>query len=301
MVPVIASLLKILGSNAFEACCTGLEESVTCTVKLDWPALVGVPLIFPFVLKLRPAGNVPDVTVHEYGVVPPEAVSVVEYAVPSIPFGNEAVVIFSDAPEELMLIESGLVAFWIGKEESATCTVKLDWPAPVGVPLIVPPLLKLRPAGNAPDVSVHEYGTVPPIAVSVDEYAVPTIPPGKEAVVIVSGSTLAITLMENGLVAFCTGAEESVTCTVKSDWPAVVGVPLMVPSLLKLRPAGNAPDVTVHEYGSVPPVAVSVVEYADPTAPFGNEEVVIFSLFCGFTLISNNRPAPYAPPAWVVP
>jgi hypothetical protein len=78
MVPVIASLLIIVRSKVFEARCSGEEESVTWTVKLDWPALVGVPLIVPFLLKLRPAGNAPEVTVHEYGVVPPAAVSVDE-------------------------------------------------------------------------------------------------------------------------------------------------------------------------------------------------------------------------------
>jgi hypothetical protein len=75
MVPVIERLLRTLRSNAFEACCAGEEESVTCTVKLEGPALVGVPLIVPPLLKLRPAGNAPEVTVHEYGVVPPVAVS----------------------------------------------------------------------------------------------------------------------------------------------------------------------------------------------------------------------------------
>ena len=130
----------------------------------------------------------------------------------------------------------------------------------VGVPLIVPPWLKLRPAGKDPDASVHEYGVVPPEAVSVNEYAVPTIPFGTEAVVIVSVGALALMLMESGLVATSIGAEESVTCTVKLDWPALVGVPLMVPPLLKLRPAGNAPAETVHEYGAVPPEAVSVDE-----------------------------------------
>jgi len=138
--------------------------------------------------------------------------------------------------------------------------VKLDGPALVGVPLIVPPLLKVRPAGNAPEVTVHEYGVVPPVAARVNEYAVPTIPFGTEAVVIVSVGALALMLMESGLVATPTGEEESATCTVKLDWPALVGVPLMVPPLLKLSPAGNAPAETVHEYGAVPPEAVSVDE-----------------------------------------
>jgi hypothetical protein len=107
--------------------------------------------------------------VHEYGVVPPDAASVDEYAVPTIPLGNESVVIFSVGALLLMLMESGWVAFCTGEEESVTCTVKLDWPTAVGVPLIVPFVFKLKPTGNVPEVNAHEYGVVPPEAVSVDE------------------------------------------------------------------------------------------------------------------------------------
>jgi hypothetical protein len=136
-------------------------------------------------------------------------------------------------------------------------------------------LLKLRPAGKAPDAIVQEYGVVPLLAVSVDEYAVPTVPLGNEVVLIVSVG--ALVMIENGLVAFCTGKEESVTWTVKLDWPALLGIPLIVPSLLRLRPAGNVPDTSVHEYGVVPPEAVSIVEYAVPTVALGNEPELIIS------------------------
>jgi hypothetical protein len=108
-------------------------------------------------------------------------------------------------------------------------------------------LLKLRPAGNDPDRTVHEYGSVPPEARSVVEYAVPTVPLGNEVEVIVSTGTLALMVMAKSLVAFCTGEEESVTCSVKLNWPAPVGVPLIVPFLLRLRPAGSVPDNIVQE------------------------------------------------------
>jgi hypothetical protein len=249
---------------------------------LDWPALVGVPLIVPSWLKLKPAGNVPETTVHEYGVVPPVAVSVDEYGVPTMPLGNEAVVIVSGGA--LILMENSWVAFCTDEEESVTCAVNLDCPVLVGVPLIVPSWLKLRPAGNVPDTTVHEYGVVPPVAVSVVEYTVPTVPSGNDELeVIVNGAPAALVLMEKGLIAFCAGEEESVACTVKLDWPALVGVPLIVPPGLKFRPAGNAPEVTVHEYGAVPPVAVSVVEYAIPTVPLGVAAVLMTTPFRGFT------------------
>ena len=47
-----------------------------------------------------------------------------------------------------------------------------------------------------------------------------------------------------------------------------VGMPEMTPDVLRVRPAGSVPLVTVHAaYGAVPPLPVSVWEYADPTVP----------------------------------
>jgi hypothetical protein len=52
----------------------GLVESVTFTVKLNVPVVVGVPVIAPVeVFSERPLGNEPVVTDHAYGVTPPEA------------------------------------------------------------------------------------------------------------------------------------------------------------------------------------------------------------------------------------
>jgi hypothetical protein len=50
-------------------------------VKVEVPACVGVPLIWPDeAFRLRPAGSVPELTDQAYGAVPPEAVSVAAYA-----------------------------------------------------------------------------------------------------------------------------------------------------------------------------------------------------------------------------
>ena len=57
--------------------CAGLSESVT--VKVSGVALVaveGVPAIMPVAeFNDNPAGSVPEVSDHEYGVVPPVAES----------------------------------------------------------------------------------------------------------------------------------------------------------------------------------------------------------------------------------
>jgi hypothetical protein len=55
----------------------GVAESVTWTVKLEVPDVVGVPESTPEVLKLRPAGREPTVTDQEYGGIPPLAVRLV--------------------------------------------------------------------------------------------------------------------------------------------------------------------------------------------------------------------------------
>ena len=49
--------------------------SVTRTVKLLVPAVLGVPDMVPPAARLNPAGSVPLATVHEYGGDPPDAAS----------------------------------------------------------------------------------------------------------------------------------------------------------------------------------------------------------------------------------
>jgi len=56
-----------------------------------------------------------------------------------------------------------------GEDESTTFTVNVDDPTVVGVPERVPPLLKLKPAGNVPDETLQTYGVTPPVALKVAE------------------------------------------------------------------------------------------------------------------------------------
>ena len=51
----------------------GVLLSVTLTVKLEVPALVGAPEIAPLEDRLKPAGRDPEATTHVYGAVPPLA------------------------------------------------------------------------------------------------------------------------------------------------------------------------------------------------------------------------------------
>ena len=72
-------------------------------------------------------------------------------------------------------------------------TVKVELPAAVGVPLILPvSLFRLRPSGRAP-IMLHVMGVVP-VAVRIWLYASPTLPSGRLDVVML-GAAAAFSLM----------------------------------------------------------------------------------------------------------
>ena len=157
---------------------------------------------------------------------------------------------------------------------SVTCTVNDTVAAVVGVPEITPvDATRLNPAGNEPALIDQVYGAVPPLACSVVEYVVPTVPPGNDVVVTVGGCAAAATAMLKAFVPVLFAA--SVTCTVNDTVAVVVGVPEITPvDATRLNPAGNEPELIDQVYGAVPPLACSVVEYAVPTVPLGNDVVV---------------------------
>jgi hypothetical protein len=139
---------------AVALCAVGVSASVTFTVKLIGPVTlpVGVPVIAPVPpFNVKPAGSAPTLIDQAYGVMPPVAPSVWLYAVPSVPPGSVAGVIFSVGALIAMPRLAPFVAF-VGVWESVTVAAKFDVPVkvPVGVPEITPALLKLNPAGKLP-------------------------------------------------------------------------------------------------------------------------------------------------------
>jgi hypothetical protein len=63
-------------------------------VKLNVPPVVGIPEITPVEeFKDKPVGREPEVIDQVYGVVPPEACKVWEYAEPPVPEGKDEVMI----------------------------------------------------------------------------------------------------------------------------------------------------------------------------------------------------------------
>ena len=63
--------------------------SVAFTVKLEVAAAVGVPDSIPAELSVRPAGKLPVVIVNEYEPLPPVAVIVWLYEMPTVPLASE--------------------------------------------------------------------------------------------------------------------------------------------------------------------------------------------------------------------
>ena len=137
---------------------------------------------------------------------------------------------------------------------SVTLTVKLEEPAVVGVPEIVP-AARLSPAGSDPLATDHVYGGDPPLSVRPCEYAAPSVPAVNAEVVMLNIGALTASdraaLMETEVL--------SVTLTVNVAVPVVVGLPDIVPAA-RLRPAGSDPLATDHVYGGLPPVALSTCE-----------------------------------------
>ena len=70
------------------------------------------------------------------------------------------------------------------------------------------------------------------------------------------GVGAAVTVMRNGFEADRLAA--SVTFTVKSNGPAVVGVPVIAPEPDNVKPGGKVPAATDQLYGVIPPLADNV-------------------------------------------
>src|SRR3977135_798014 len=99
---------------------------------------------------------------------------------------------------------------------SLTGTVKLNVPAAVGTPAIVPEEpLSARPGGTDPLESDQEYGGVPPDAANVRLYELVIVAGGRGADVVIFNC--GATVIDKELVAVT--CEESLTCTLKLNVP----------------------------------------------------------------------------------
>jgi hypothetical protein len=128
----------------------------------------------------------------------------------------------------------------------------------VGVPPIRPDDgFNVNPAGRAPEVNCQLVEPVPPVDAKVIEYAVPTAPFGSDGVVIVNREMI----VRVRFTVACAGDPESVALKLNGVALAVaVGVPLIRPDELRVRPAGSAPEVNCQLTVPAAPVATSVWE-----------------------------------------
>src|SRR5262245_29799583 len=109
---------------------------------------------------------------------------------------------------------------------SATLNVSEALAARVGVPAIVPVEAgSARPAGRVPDARLQVSAPLPPLASSFAEYAAPTAPAGREAVVIVMFAPPTVSVR----VFVAVAPPASATLNVSEALAAAVGVPAIVP------------------------------------------------------------------------
>jgi hypothetical protein len=132
------------------AVCGVAELSVTCTVKLLLPAVVGVPATSPLVVsRVKPGGKLPALMAYVNGDVPPLGVQLPENASPTLAAPKLHVKV--KAPAEIGKLLKSWVAVCGVADVSVTWTVKLLLPAAVGVPETVPEApSKLSPGGKDP-------------------------------------------------------------------------------------------------------------------------------------------------------
>jgi hypothetical protein len=143
----------IASVKSFCTSIAGLELSLTLSVKLAIPPVVGVPLRTPAADKVNPSGKVPDTTDHVSGAVPPDAVRVWLYGVLTRLVGRGDVLLIVTGVT--VVSASCFVAVSAGELLSLTRTVKFELPVPVGVPLRTPAPDSDSPPGGEPDVTVH--------------------------------------------------------------------------------------------------------------------------------------------------
>ena len=246
------------------------------------PATDGIPDISPVDLfRLRPGGSPPDEISHVIGAVP-VAVSVRLYAVPTVPFANVCVETVGATAASTITID---IPTPIWPQSFRTCSIKLKFPAVVGVPDIKPvAVFRVRPGGSAPDVMLHVIGAVP-LAVGVRLYGVPTVPPGSVWKSSLAPVGAAVIMMVSSTPIW---PQAFSTRSIKRNVPAVVGVPDISPvAVFRVRPDGNEPDVMLHVIGAVP-VAEGVCWYTVPTVPPGSVWKSSLAPVGAATIVSEN-------------
>src|SRR5438094_4019515 len=127
---------------------------------------------------------------------------------------------------------------------SITCAANVKLPPSVGMPeMVAVSASKERPAGSPPEVMLHRYGGVPPVAASAFEYEAPAAAGGSSGADAITSA--AATGRLNCLLAL--RARPSLTSTVNWNEPAADGTPPSAPvAVFSVIPAGRPPVLIDH-------------------------------------------------------
>jgi hypothetical protein len=156
--------------------------SVTATVKVNVPRVVGVPdrPAGGDAASLKPGGICPETIDQAYGCTPPSAKKFVWYAEPTVPAGQQEPDVMTRGSGGSM--ESVKACRAVCPAPSVTCSVNVEVPVCLGVPAIcaeyTPKLFIDKPDGRLPETSFHVYGVgpEPPLEVTYSLKNVPTFP-----------------------------------------------------------------------------------------------------------------------------
>ena len=140
---------------------------------------------------------------------------------------------------------------------SVAVTVKVKVAALDGVPVDAPLVeLSASPPGNAPAVIEKVTVPVPPVALIVCAYVIPTVPLGS-----VAGFTTSAAAITRVYARDPVAPSVSVPVIVKLNVPAVLAVPEIAPlAAFSDHPVGSEPAVTANATAPVPPVELTLCE-----------------------------------------
>src|SRR5262245_45659080 len=108
------------------------------------------------------------------------------------------------------------------------------------MPLINPDVDSVKASGNEPLIRVQVYGPTPPVAFRMVVYGENEVPSGSDAVVITKPRP---TSSLSRCVVTCSGVPPA-ACTVKSNVPTEVGVPLRRHVVESVIPGATSPETT---------------------------------------------------------
>lgn len=145
MIESAVGVCTVIEYDAVATWLVGSEESLTCTAKGKVPVCSGIPVICPeFGFRTSPKPDGSPVSLHVYGVTPPEAAMEALYLPFVNPAGRGPVVVIESGVGGWTVIENCCVTESGGIELSLNFTVNVDvigllpTVGAEGVPTIVP-------------------------------------------------------------------------------------------------------------------------------------------------------------------